>query len=654
MDMSQYKDMFLSETSELLNSLNQDLVVLEREPQNKEVINQVFRAAHTIKGMAASMSYESIVSLTHFMENILDGIRSGDANLTKDIFTCLFKSIDKIEVILKEIDQTGSTTLNIDLLLDEINHIQSGLGLTSYKVDDSQNSNNQNNDSKQKIDESQSLENDSAYEVFIELNKSCSMPEARSFVIINDLEKLGELYGKKVLQSDQEKNQAYSFKFYINSSSPRKELKDYISLIPDVKRVEIKLSYEKKEDDFFQSSAENSLEESLSDEVVSSLGQIQSTRVPLDKLDDLMNLIGELSINKIRIQQIASFINNPELSESIVHMSRLCTQIQNQMMSVRLIPLDHLFNRFPRMLRDLGVEKEKDFKLTIKGGDIGIDRSIMKDIYEPLLHILRNSLCHGIENESERIQTGKSKEGEISIEASQEKDFVKIIIKDDGRGIDTDKILKLALQKGLVDDSQSLSQSEILMLITAPGFSTADHIDEYSGRGVGMNVVKSKLESIGGSIMIESELGKGSCFILKLPLSMAIINAMLVALKKQTYAIPLSSISETLKISKNEIKKVDNQEVISYREGVLPLLRFNSSGSEDISHDSSEKNKSESLVVLDLGYRKAALVVDDFIGRQEIVVKSLDENMKKMKFFSGATILGSGQVALILDVTNLI
>jgi two-component system chemotaxis sensor kinase CheA len=381
--------------------------------------------------------------------------------------------------------------------------------------------------------------------------------------------------------------------------------------------------------------------------------EVPTVRVAADRLDHLMNIVGELVTQKIRLEEIGKNLGEKTLQETLAQVGRLIGELQLETMEVRLVPIDPIFNRFPRMVRDLAAEQGKKVDLAIAGGEIGLDRTILDEINEPLIHLIRNAVTHGIEPPEERKRVGKKETGTIRLSARRESHFALIEVADDGRGIDLQEIRRTAVAKGIVsgEEAKNLSEEQALMLITGPGFSTSRVVSEAAGRGIGMNSVKTKVESLGGSLKIESRPKQGSAFQLKLPLTMAVVQALLVKIAEETFAIPLVNVLETLKIKDSSIRRVESEEMIPYRESVLPLVRVREKFGFGPSAGNGEKAQ---VVVVEIGHRKAGLVVDQLLSQQEVVIKSTTGLMKNVRGVAGATILGSGKVAMILDMPAVI
>jgi two-component system chemotaxis sensor kinase CheA len=391
-------------------------------------------------------------------------------------------------------------------------------------------------------------------------------------------------------------------------------------------------------------------------------GEVQAVRIPLAKLDNLMDIAGELSINKIRLVQAAQAGENTALKEAVAQISRLTSQLQDQMMQIRLVPLEHIFAPYPRLMRDIAADQNKEVDLIVEGSNIGLDRSIQDEINEPLLHLLKNAVTHGIEEPEERERLNKPRRGQIKLLARRERNFVVMEFSDDGRGIDIEEIRKVALNRRIVtrEELSALTPKEVVMLITYPGYSRAKKVTEAAGRGVGLNASRIKVESFGGTLDIDSRPNGGTTFRIKLPLTMATVQAMLVGVAEETYCIPLSYIAETIKVSGQEIKTIEHHEVISYRDSVLPLLRlreklgFSTSRFQPPASDTLNRMSAMRVVVVEGGSKKAGLAVDSLLGQQDVVVKPLTGILKEIKGISGATILGTGKAALIVDVPSLL
>jgi two-component system chemotaxis sensor kinase CheA len=384
---------------------------------------------------------------------------------------------------------------------------------------------------------------------------------------------------------------------------------------------------------------------------------VQSIRVSIERLDNLQNLVGELVINKIRLSQISKQYHLKDLKEALAHFDRITNELQDEVTEVRMVPMEHIFNRFPRMVRDLAKENGKELDLVMEGKDIELDRTVLDEINDPLVHLLRNAVDHGIEKPEERQRTGKPRRGWIRLAASREKNHVIIKVEDDGRGIDPAVIRRVAVEHGAVtqDEAERLSDQEAVNLISLPGVTTAKVVTEISGRGVGVDAVRTKIESFGGNLRIESKVGKGSVFVLRLPMTLAIIQALLIRVGREIYSIPVINTVETLELAAAEIKFMQHKEVVLYRNSVLPLVRLQKELDVPLEAGADHpENANPSVLVTEVGDIRVGLLVDEVLGQQEIAIKSLGALLKGVRGFSGVTILGDGRIALVLDVPTLL
>ncbi len=534
MDVFQYKEMFINEAQEYLQEMNRALLKLEDNPQDGELLNQIFRGSHTLKGMAATMGYDNITRLSHQMEDILDKLRKGETKQSPEVINILFECFDFLQLLVDEI-VTGKTK---ELDLSPI----------STKLE-------------------------------------------------------------AILKSEM-----------IISDTVEKEKKNTEESISKPGAVEKKT---------------------------------ESIRVHIKQLDILMNLVGELVINKAQLTQIGNRYKIKELNETLSQIDRVANDLQTEMLKTRMVPVSLIFDRFPRVVRDISKARGKEVNLEILGREIELDRIILEELGDPLIHLIRNAVDHGIETPEERLKNNKPRIGNIILSAARGKGLATIEVIDDGGGIDLVRIRETAVVKEIVtsEEAAQLSSKELLMLICDPRFTTAKEVSDISGRGVGMDVVKTKIESFNGFLEIYSEKGKGTKFILKLPLSLAIIKALLVKVGGEIYAIPLSNISEIATVKSKEIKTVEKEEVILLRDKVVALRRLN-----EIFKTPGERQTAEYMYIISVeaAGREVGLVIDSFIGQQEIVIKTLGGLLKRAKGFSGSTILGDGRVALIVDVNSLV
>jgi len=485
------------------------------------------------------------------------------------------------------------------------------------------------------------------YEIIVTLHESCMLKSARSTVVMRNLSELGEIIETVPPVKDLEDEKFdREFKVIISTIEDANKLEEAAKKVSEISKVEVKphtgpKSREKTEE-----------KTSATEGSKTSIKSVQSVRVSIERLDSLMNLVGELIINKIRLMQLASVHKLNDLEETLASLNRLTNDLQEEIMAARMVPIEQIFNRFPRMIRDLAKKEGKELDLILEGGDIELDRTVLDEIGDPLVHILRNCVDHGIESPEVRKQNGKDPKGTIKLTAKREKNHVVIEAVDDGKGMDPQKMRETAVKKGLMtqEEAAKISDNEAINLSFMAGFSTAEKITDISGRGVGMDVVRTKIGGMGGSIKLESVLGKGTTMKLKLPLTVAIIHSLMVKVGSDIYAIPIANVIRDLSIKKEEIKTIKGEEVVMIRGEVLPLVRLHTLF--DIKGNGSQELL---VVVVERMGSNVGLVVDQVIGQQEVIIKNLDNNiLKGVKGFAGATILGDGNVALILDVGTLL
>ena len=689
MDTSQYLDIFIDETKEHLQSLNEHILVLEKEPENEDTINEIFRAAHSLKGMAATMGYKNMQRLAHDLENAFQEIRNGKMKAESKLVDILFRGIDALEQYLEciQTDGTEGSEENQDII-DDLNALINGSGAdestvvqASAQVEEKPKA--EENDKRKYLNipiseyeinamNNAKEEGNNIFGVTVYLQETCILKAARAFLVFKSIENKGELI-KSVPSVEDIEDEKFDFDFswILVSGNSKENIKKLIESVSEIKEVvidEYTYSGEVKTKEVIAEEVkeaspqeavkkENKPEEkkksvSKSSKVVAS----RSVRVDIEKLDVLMNLVSELIIAKNGLLSASrgavSLEDNTSFNENIEYLERVTTNLHESVMKVRMVPIETVVNRFPRMIRDLTRKLDKKMELYMTGEETELDRTVIDEIGDPLMHLLRNSADHGLESNEERIRLGKPEVGSIFLDAYQEGNNVTIEVRDDGGGINIEKVKKKALSSGVITPQQAetMTEKEAIDLLFRPSFSTADKISDVSGRGVGLDVVKTKIESLGGSIDAKTEIGKGSTFSIQLPLTLAIIQALMVEVGKEKYAIPLSSISTIEDISPNEIKVLQGKEVIYLRGSVIPIIRL----TEVLDTTPQEENPNNILVVVvKKGDQSLGLVIDQRIGQQETVIKSLGQHITCGKLFGGATILGDGEVALILDTNTL-
>jgi len=699
MDVSQYLEIFIDETKEHLQSLNEQLLILEKEPENESTINEIFRAAHTLKGMSGTMGYKRMQNLTHNMENIFSEIRNGKMSVTATIVDLLFKGLDALENYLSNISTSGDegTEEYTDIISQLDVCLKQGLGevpaaaptantAAAVAVEEKAEPAVSASD-KEKFrafkyaDHEKHAMNEAiatgqhAYGITVYIQETCLLKAARAFLVFKTLEGLGTVIkSEPAVQDIEDERFDFDFSMVLITKEGLDAVKKAIMSVSEVDSVylsEVKAEeiVMPKEDITEQKQETSGVAAAVAQAVQNAPEKKQTTqtskpvvnrsvRVDIEKLDDLMNLVSELIIAKNGLVSInnaddAAKQNNSGFNEQIEYLERITTNLHTSVMKVRMVPLESVVNRFPRMIRDLSKKLDKKMELYISGEDTELDRTVIDEIGDPLLHLLRNAADHGLESNAERVALGKPETGSIILNAFQEGNNVVIEVKDDGKGIDAEKIKQKAIAKGTItaEQGEAMTDKEIIDLLFRPSFSTAEKISDVSGRGVGLDVVKTKIESLGGDVEVRTVLGQGSNFIIRLPLTLAIIQSLMVELGTEKYAIPLGSIQTIEDIPVSEVKYVQTKEVINLRGTVIPLIRLN-----EVLEVESVKAKDENLtvVIVTKGDKLAGFVVDNLIGQQEIVIKSIGKYINNSKMISGATILGDGEVALILDVNTLV
>ena len=668
MDLSNYLEMFLEESRDHLQAINDELLKLELEPENTAIINEIFRSAHTLKGMAGSMGFEDLASLTHQMENVLDLLRNSQLSITSEIMDVIFKCVDYIEKMVNSIEQGGDGKENVTEIVSQLAKIQDPSA--TYQVDLLDASLEVAVAADLVIDEYQNsiinearMMGNNVYQITVSLDERCVMKSVRAYLVFQVAEELGEIIQTSPpVEEIEEEKFDQSFTLLLLSQRSVQEIQTQLANVSEVKKVTVseRISQEVIEDkppETNDVSVTQAPQIKEKDNVVESkkTHRSKSIRVDIDKLDHLMNLFSELIIDRGRLEQIARKSSMPELAETVEHMTRISTDLQDLVLNMRMVPVEQVFNRFPRMIRDLAKELNKKVQLVLEGAETELDRTVIDEIGDPLVHLLRNALDHGLESTEERLANKKPEEGKILLKAYHGGNHVFIEVVDDGKGINREKVLNKAIERGVVsvEEAKSLTDQQIYALIFSSGFSTADKISDISGRGVGLDVVKTKIESLGGVISIDSTPGQGSIFHIQLPLTLSIINAMLVKVEEETYAIPFTSIVEITTVTLDDVKTLHGQKVIQFRGQVVPLIYLNTVFQVPRVETASEEQQLF-IVIVRKGNKTVGLVVDLVLGQQEVVLKSLGGFLSNLYAISGATILGNGEVALIIDSNQFI
>ncbi|MBD7967239.1 chemotaxis protein CheA [Paenibacillus gallinarum] len=693
MDMNQYLSMFIDESNDHLQSLNEKMLELEQSPEDLSIVQVIFRSAHTLKGMAATMGFEDLASLTHKMENVLDLVRNEKMKMKESIFDVLFQSLDALESMVQDIMAGGEGKLDVSHIVSSLLAIEKGEENSPSEVKAPHVSGTDTASSMPLLDEFQSSVllqsiHDGAGVMFIQvsISRTSQLKSVRAYMVFDLLERSGDIIKTEPSVQQIEQDQfEYEFSLYYITQMQSEELKKAILNISEIEEVNVtplteemlglgskeaaaatevmEKSEATQETDTNSTMIENTeaVPGDAKEKTVRAASKTNTAaaasktiRVDIERLDVLMNLFSELLIDRSRLEQLSNELEHTDLIETVAHMSRVSSDLQNIVLKLRMVPVDTVFNRFPRMIRDLAKSLNKKVDLVITGADTELDRTVIDEIGDPLVHLLRNAVDHGVESISTRVESGKSETGTIQLRAFHSGNHVFIEIEDDGAGIYRDKLLKIAISRGVVTEAESaeMTDQQVFQLLFAPGFSTAETISDISGRGVGLDVVKAKITSLGGNVTIHSVPGKGTNFSVQLPLTLSIISAMLIKLGSEKYAIPLSSIVETGIVKKEKIRMVHGTKMISFREALVPFVSlaefFNVEDYSDEVEDEIE------IVVIRKGDQLAALAIDDFIGQNEIVIKTLGKYLPNIQGISGATILGDGQVALIIDPNGLI
>ncbi|KOS03988.1 chemotaxis protein CheA [Paenibacillus polymyxa] len=692
MDMNQYLNMFIDESNDHLQSLNEKMLQLESNPTDLGIVQVIFRSAHTLKGMAATMGFEDLASLTHQMENVLDLVRNNKLAMHEFIFDTLFKGLDALESMVQHITEGGDGKADVSSIVSSLQSIVSGdfqKSGTNAATEESPSKKVDKNDSaglvldqfQYSVLEQSISEGHRVHYIQVTISSESQLKAARAFMVFNTLENSGEIVKAypSVQDIEQEKFEQ-SFSLYYITQKEVGELEKEIAGISEIDTVsvvqldqeslkqmsevtaglaeaaavqEAPVAVQPPAPSQPQSPAAASVAKPAAGKAPAAKAAApthnRTIRVDIERLDVLMNLFSELLIDRVRLEQLASEASNPALTETVEHMSRVSSDLQNVVLKLRMVPVDTVFNRFPRMVRDLAKSLDKKLDLVITGAETEMDRTVIDEIGDPLVHLLRNSVDHGIESVADRIAAGKPETGTVNLRAFHSGNNVFIEIEDDGNGINRDKVLNSAISKGILTAEQAavMTDEEAYQVLFAPGFSTAAVISDVSGRGVGLDVVKSKITALGGNVTVHSTLGQGTNFSVQLPLTLSIIAAMMIQIGSEKYAIPLSSIVETAIVKRTQIRSVHGNKMIAFRDSHIPLISLSQLFEvPDFNEDEEEETE---VVVIRKGDRLAALSVQDFLGQSEIVLKNLGKYLPNIQGISGATILGDGQVALIID-----
>ncbi len=703
MDVSQYLEIFLDEAGEHLQNLNTQILELEQDPENENTINEIFRAAHSLKGMAGTMGYKRMQNLTHDMENVFSEVRNGNIKIQSEMIDILFQCLDALQEYTDNIRNTSDEGTNEnEPIIRALNDILNGKVGSAPAAADAASAEKKEETASEgesaassdapwydiNYDESQiSVLNEAAkqgknvYGITVSVSPECVLKAARAFLVVKAIEEKGDIVVSNPSSQDLEDEKfELDFTLVVLSEEPLENLisaAESVSEIASAKGEKIDVSKLKAAEDegAVPAPAETAPAEVPAAKAPAAPAQAQAAnapakaqekkpgkaivnrtvRVDIEKLDSLMNLVSELITAKNSLVSASSNTesNNSQFNEQIEYLESVTSNLHESVMKVRMVPIESTVNKFPRMIRDLQKTLGKKLDFYMSGEETELDRTVVDEIGDPIMHLLRNSADHGIESAEIRAQRGKPEAGSIWLDAYQDGNNVIIEVRDDGNGIDIEAVRNKGIERGVITPEQAaaMSDKEVINLLFNAGFSTAKKVTDVSGRGVGLDVVKSKIESLSGEVDVKSQLGVGSTWTIRLPLTLAIIQALMVIVGGEKYAISLGSIQTIETIDKTEIKLVQNEEVINLRGTVIPLIRMNEvldTESHPIDEDAL------TVVIVKKGDKMAGLVIDELIGQQEIVIKPLGKYVKQVKFITGATILGDGEVALIFDANTLL
>jgi two-component system chemotaxis sensor kinase CheA len=710
MDTSQYLDIFLDESKEHLQTLSDQIMELEQSPENMDTINEIFRAAHSLKGMAGTMGYKRMQTLTHDMENVFSEVRNGTFKVKPEMVDILFKCLDALEEYVNTIQQTTEEGTNDNQeLIDALNNILKNkgeigpAGSTSEAEPAKEEAPASAGDNEKRerwqdikltdtekmlVEKAQGEEGLKVYGITVYVEEACVLKAARAFLVFKALEKLGEvIVSCPSAQDIEDEKFEHTFSLIFISSNPQEEI---LKAVKNVSEIDEAFCQEYSADGGKAQTpapAASAPETKPAPAPAASAPETKpaapatkpapakadakpaanggkpaakpvvnrTVRVDIEKLDSLMNLVSELIIAKNSLIAATSESGvGQAVNEQIEYLESVTTNLHESVMKVRMVPIESVVAKFPRMIRDLSKKLDKKMELYMSGEDTELDRTVVDEIGDPLMHMLRNSADHGLEPNDVRVANGKPEVGSIYLDAYQDGNNVVIAVKDDGGGIDVEAVKNKAVERGTItpEQAETISEKEVIDLLFLPSFSTAKKVSDVSGRGVGLDVVKSKIESLSGEVEVKNHFGEGSEWIIRLPLTLAIIQALMVVIGDEKYAIALGSIQTIEDVLPGDIKLVQNKEVIHIRGTVIPIIRLNRV--LDIKPREDEGTRNLTVIIVKKGDKLAGLVVDELIGQQEVVIKSMGKYIKVPRIISGATILGNGDVALILDTNALI
>jgi len=655
---NEYLKIFFAEAKEYIEVLNNGILTLENNPEDKETIDAIFRAAHSLKGMAAAMGFEKLTELTHKLENSLDKIREGKIKVKTEFIDLLFQALDNIQYLVKAVEENNGKEpegFDLDALIAELNAYTEANDFKqsqSATADTSENVGEFLTEAEKEELLERKKDKEKVYNLKAEVVDE-EFKSVRAFMLLKKLDEIGQLFKSEPPRNAIENSEADIDQLNIIALSwlEKEEFKTEIEAQSSIKLISLD---ELQSSEIKVDSEKESKSNTVQKKTVSSFNSSSTVRVDISKLDTLMNMVGELLINKSRLESLD--IKKTKFKEIMPQLDRVTMDLHHIVMQIRMVPVGVMFSRFPRMMRDLANKMNKEIEFVMSGQETELDRSIIDELADPLTHLLRNAIDHGIEKPAARKAAGKEGKGKVELLAYQKGSEIIIEVKDDGAGIKAAAIAKKAVDKGIIEQEEveQLERRDILDFVFHPGFSTAQEITDVSGRGVGMDIVRSTVKKLDGQVSIDSEPGAGSTFKITLPLTLAISQALMVKIIGDTFAIPLSAVSETLTIETKNIKKIRGKDVIVLRETTIPIVSAASIFGDDDQKSFKNSEKDLSVVILKSGERKVGLVVEELLNQQEIVIKSLGKYLQETRYISGATIIGDGDVALIVDVRDVV
>ena len=686
MDPSRYADLFRTESREQLSALNRALLALEQGEAMREPVDAIFRGVHTIKGMSATMGYTAVAEFSHELESLLDKVRTGEQGLTAELMDALFAAADALEDGIEGAREDDALSPAMKRVLERLHDVAGGRATAEFRVSSVSDVVHPTAEFRVPITATPSStgSDPAGPTAMVRVVQAAAtlLPGVRAFMAIQRLRALGEIIASvPTVEALQAATTPQRFEVRLATTAGTAELEHAVRSAGDVESVTVELSamaqpvvaatepsvaaagppappFMRRAADASPSFGRRASDAAEADDLATTseraipvTARTRHVRIELSRLDALLDLIGELVIVRGRLNALTRAIALPTLQEAMSDATRLISDLQTEIMTSRLVPVGQVFDRFPRLVRDIARQLGKDVLLQIEGKEIEIDRSVLDEIAEPVVHLLRNAVDHGLEMPDVREAQGKPRAGRLTLAAQRDRSAVLVTVRDDGRGIDRARVLKRAIELGMVDASTPrLDDDTMLRCIAHPGFSTADAVTDVSGRGVGIDAVQSRVRTLGGSIEVSTVAGAGTTMTIRLPVTLAIVRALLARVGDERYALPLTQVRETLERMPTMIRWVQGREVLVLRDEVLPVLRLR----EVVQLPPGEESGLEEIVVIERGDRRAGLVVDELTGQEDIVVKSYDAVRDGTALFSGATILSDGAPALIVDVGSLL